>query len=302
MRLRRFASSFLLFVALSPTLAFAQMRWVTARPVVDMYSGPSTDSDVTSQTIYGVTVVQTQPAPAPKVNIPEGWIYIATPDGYRGWAQRNEFLPLDASETYAGKDKRVVTVANRGANVYREMDVTKHAPLMLLPFEVALEVTGAAANAGEERWLAVKLVDGRDAYIQRGDVQERTSKSFSVPEDIELAKKFLGVTYTWGGTSSFGYDCSGFMQMLMRQRGILMPRDADVQAAWSGLVPVRREELKPGDLLYFGSSEKDITHTGMYIGNGEFIHDTTHGHPMVQISRLADQPWAKLLVARRRAK
>jgi cell wall-associated NlpC family hydrolase len=60
--------------------------------------------------------------------------------------------------------------------------------------------------------------------------------------------------------------------------------------------------LKAGDLLYFGSSPDKITHTGMYIGNGEFIHDTTHDHPMVQISRLDDQPWTKLLVACRRAK
>jgi cell wall-associated NlpC family hydrolase len=112
----------------------------------------------------------------------------------------------------------------------------------------------------------------------------------------------MGVTYTWGGTSSFGYDCSGFMQMLMRERGVIMPRDADIQAAWSGLAPVKREELKPGDLLYFGSSPAKISHTGMYIGNGEFIHDTTHDHPMVQISRLDDQPWTKILVACRRAK
>jgi cell wall-associated NlpC family hydrolase len=92
------------------------------------------------------------------------------------------------------------------------------------------------------------------------------------------------------------------MQMLMRRRGILMPRDADIQAAWSGVITVKREELKAGDLLYFGSSPKHITHTGMYIGNGEFIHDTTHDHPMVQISRLDDQPWTKILVACRRAK
>ena len=82
----------------------------------------------------------------------------------------------------------------------------------------------------------------------------------------------------------------------------MMPRDADLQAAWSGVVAVKREELRPGDLLFFGSSEKDITHTGMYIGNGQFIHDTTNERPMVQISRLDDQPWTRILVACRRVK
>ena len=90
--------------------------------------------------------------------------------------------------------------------------------------------------------------------------------------------------------------------MLVRQRGIVMPRDADVQAAWKGVLPVERNRLRAGDLLFFGASAEKITHTGMYIGHGKFIHDTTHDHPGVQISRLADPHWAKLLVACRRLK
>ncbi len=90
--------------------------------------------------------------------------------------------------------------------------------------------------------------------------------------------------------------------MVKRQRGIVMPRDADVQAAWNGVTPVERKDLQPGDLLFFGSNSAKITHTGMYIGNGEFIHDTTHDHPGVQISRLEDKPWTTLLVAARRVK
>jgi cell wall-associated NlpC family hydrolase len=90
--------------------------------------------------------------------------------------------------------------------------------------------------------------------------------------------------------------------MLMRQRGIVMPRDADLQAAWKGVAPVKRNKLRAGDLLFFGASPGKITHTGMYIGHGKFIHDTTHGHPGVQISRLADPHWTQLLVACRRLK
>jgi cell wall-associated NlpC family hydrolase len=81
-----------------------------------------------------------------------------------------------------------------------------------------------------------------------------------------------------------------------------MPRDANVQANWSGVAPVERKDLQPGDLLFFGGSKADIEHTGMYIGNGEFIHDTTNTHPQVQISKLDDIPWTKLLVAARRVK
>lgn len=81
-----------------------------------------------------------------------------------------------------------------------------------------------------------------------------------------------------------------------------MPRDADQQAAWNSAMHVERKNLQVGDLLFFGSSARQITHTGMYIGDGEFIHDTTNGHPVVQISKLDDEPWTKLLVACRRVK
>ena len=278
------------------TSAYGQARWVAAQPVVNMYSAPTLDADVVSQAIYGTTVQPTLPKDATAA--PEGWMYIKTPDDYPGWVQRQQFLPLDPKEDYAGNAKKVVVVANRGANVYRESDVTKHAPILTLPFEVALEETGVEGA----RWHKVRLVDGREGWIQSGDVQQRLTQPLTIPEMIALAKRFIGVTYTWGGRSSFGYDCSGFTQMLMREHGVLMPRDADIQAAWSGVEAVDRKDLKPGDLLFFGDSVKDITHTGMYIGNGEFIHDTTHDHPMVQISRLDDQPWTRILVACRRPK
>jgi cell wall-associated NlpC family hydrolase len=106
----------------------------------------------------------------------------------------------------------------------------------------------------------------------------------------------------WGGTSSFGYDCSGFVQMLVRRRGAIMPRDADLQANWTGALPVKRKKLQPGDLLFFGESGEKVTHTGMCMGHRKFVHATTHGHPVIQISRLSDQPWRKLLVACRRIK
>lgn len=261
---------------------------VVARPVVDMHRNPGADSDVVSQALYGTDVLSLKQQ--------ADWDDIRTADGYTGWVQASDLGALHGTP-YA-PDGKAVRVAALSANVYREPDVTRHAPLLQLPWEARLE-TRAAAGTG--RWIQVQLVDGQTGWVQRGDV----STSFaplSVEEMLQLAHRFLGITYTWGGASSFGFDCSGFTQMLERQRGIEMPRDADLQAEWSGVIPVKREDLQPGDLLFFGASAARITHTGMYIGNGEFIHDTTHDHPGVQISRLDDLPWTKLLVAARRIK
>jgi cell wall-associated NlpC family hydrolase len=201
-----------------------------------------------------------------------------------------------------------VQVESLFASIYNEPDVTRHKPILTIPFESRLETgpegepTGKKGEEGtHERWLQVRLPDRRTGWIQSGDVVPEP-KPLTIPESIELGKRFLGIPYLWGGRSSFGYDCSGFTQMLVRARGINMPRDADQQAAWTGVVTIERKDLQAGDLLFFGSSEKDITHTGLYIGDGQFIHDTTNGHPVVQISRLDDEPWTHLLVACRRVK
>jgi gamma-D-glutamyl-L-lysine dipeptidyl-peptidase len=263
---------------------------VVARPVINMYAKPTSDSDVVSQALYGTGVLSLEKQ--------ENWYDIKTADGYKGWVNAADVKVLEGAE-YAPKDKSV-HVAGLKVNVYRDPDVTLHAPLLQLPWEAQLEI-GPANAKNSVRWLQVRLVDGQMAWVQRGDVSAETAP-LTIEESLKLARKFLGITYTWGGVSSEGFDCSGFTQMLERQRGILMPRDADIQAAWSGVVPVERKDLQPGDLLFFGGSVAKITHTGMYLGNGEFIHDTTHDHPGVQISRLDDKPWTTLLVAARRVK
>jgi hypothetical protein len=245
---------------------------------------------VVSQALYGTGVLTLQNS--------QGWFNIRTADGYTGWVEAADLKLLNGS-AYAPKGDAVRVIAI-SANVYREPDVTAHAPLLELPWESRLE-PAPAPKKNTERWLEVRLVDGQIAWVQRGDISDDFTP-VSMVDMLQDAHRFIGTTYTWGGVSSFGFDCSGFTQMLERQRGIEMPRDADIQASWSGVIAVERKDLQPGDLLYFGSSPNKITHTGMYLGNGEFIHDTTHGHPGVQISRLDDMPWTKLLVAIRRVK
>ena len=139
-------------------------------------------------------------------------------------------------------------------------------------------------------------------WVQAGDVSLSPQK-LTIAETLEFAKRFLGLPYTWGGTSSYGYDCSGFSQMLGRRRGVAMPRDAQPQADWGGVAPVeRREDLQPGDLLYFGSwTEEDHPHRHLH-GRRQFINATTHETPMVRIDDLNDPYWSELLVAMRRVK
>lgn len=266
--------------------AVALPNAVVTQPVMNMYSRPTLDADVVSQAIYGANVGVLERK--------DGWARIRTADAYTGWAP---LAGMRTDQTYAAKG-RVAEVRSLFAHVYREASVTKHAPLITVPFETKFEVVGEPV---EERWLQVRLPDDRPGWVQLGDLAF-DPKPLTIPEMIALSKRFLGLPYTWGGTSSFGYDCSGFTQMLCRRRGVNMPRDAQPQAEWSGVVPVERKDLKPGDLLYFGPSEKKITHTGIYIGEGKFINATTHETPSVRIDNLDDPHWTRILVAMRRVK
>ena len=264
--------------------------YVVTKPVANMYHDSSTNSDVVSQAIYASNVTL--------LEIKKHWVKIKTPDNYTGWMQLADLRKLPG-QPYAAQGP-AVRVSQRSANLYREPDVTSHAPVVTIPWESRIEVLSDKVADGD-RWLRVRLPDASEAYVLSGDVSSDLSP-LSIEQMIAVARKFLGVTYTWGGTSSFGFDCSGFTQMLQRQRGVIMPRDADIQASWTGVIEVQRKDLQPGDLLFFGDTAAHIAHTGMYIGNGEFIHDTTHDHPMVQISKLDDAPWTTLLVAARRVK
>jgi cell wall-associated NlpC family hydrolase len=303
--MRRYFGNFLLTAVFLAGSAFAKTNIeVVVVPVANMYSRPTEQSDVVSQAIYGSNVT---------LLVARGeWSKIQTSDHYKGWVASRHIRTILSGTGYATSGP-TVEVESLFANVYREPDITKHKPLITLPFETRLEAAppesaakAAMARSGAvkkipEGWIQVRLAGMTNGWIQSGDVIS-DPKPLTIAESIELAKRFLGFPYLWGGRSSFGFDCSGFTQMLMRERGINMPRDADQQAAWKGLVAIDRKDLQAGDLLFFGSSAKDITHTGMYIGDGQFIHDTTNGHPVVQISRLDDDPWTRLLVACRRAK
>ncbi len=258
---------------------------VVLQPIANMYSKPTADADVVSQAIYGVNVGVIERG--------GDWTRVRTPDDYAGWVETAalRFGPEYAAGGSAGQ------VASLFAHLYREPDVTRRAPLVTVPFETRLEVV----SRQDERWASVRLPDGRTAWVQLGDLSFSPPK-LGIAELVAFSKKFLGLPYTWGGTSAFGYDCSGFTQMLLRRRGVLLPRDSGPQAQWSGLVAVERKDLAPGDLLYFGSSASRITHTGMYLGEGKFISATTYQTPMVRIDDLGDPHWAQLLVAMRRLK
>lgn len=96
---------------------------------------------------------------------------------------------------------------------------------------------------------------------------------------VLTAMDFLGVPYRRGGSSeSTGFDCSGFTRHVFeRSIGLVLPRRADEQAAAKGLLQISRDELRPGDLVFFNTLRRTFSHVGIYVGDGKFIHSPRSG-------------------------
>ena len=115
------------------------------------------------------------------------------------------------------------------------------------------------------------------------------------------AMNFLGVKYRRGGQSDEGFDCSGFTRHVFEMSlGLVLPHRADQQAKDSALAVVNRDELKPGDLVFFNTMRRAFSHVGIYVGDGKFIHSPRTGSE-VRIEDMREAYWARRFNGARRA-
>lgn len=114
---------------------------------------------------------------------------------------------------------------------------------------------------------------------------------------ITTAKKYMGVPYVWGGTTTDGFDCSGFTQYVMKQNGITIPRTAAEQYATG--TPVDKSQLRVGDLVFFTTYKEGASHVGFYMGDGKFIHASS-ANEQVTISNLGDTYYVEHYIGARR--
>lgn len=116
------------------------------------------------------------------------------------------------------------------------------------------------------------------------------------------AMNFLGVPYKRGGNDSdTGFDCSGFTRHVYENSlGLLLPRKVDEQAKAPGFAKVKRDELQPGDLVFFNTLRRTFSHVGIYVGDGKFIHAPRSGGE-VRVESMGVKYWAKRFTGARRA-
>lgn len=151
--------------------------------------------------------------------------------------------------------------------------------------------------------LAACLAAALPGSAQTQENQPETTTNGLVTSLLETAKAYLGTPYHYGGTTPKGFDCSGFVRFVFGTFGIGLDRSSYAQATQGQLVS--REQIQPGDLLFFKTRGKQnrISHVGIYLGEGQFIHAGSWGGPGkrgVKIGALDSSYYFNRLVSARR--
>ena len=151
--------------------------------------------------------------------------------------------------------------------------------------------------------LALFLACGLLAQDAAGHPQPPQEKPSRIGALLDKAKSLLRTPYRRGGSGPSGFDCSGFVRHVFGTFGVLLSRCSHSQAREG--MPVDLEQIRPGDLLFFRSAPKSsrISHVGIYLGNGEFIHASAWGPKGtrgIRIAKLFDAYHGSRLTAARR--
>ena len=203
----------------------------------------------------------------------EGWFLVQMPDGYLGWMPGGYFVRGSEEWLKAWQAKPKVVVD-------RLFDIIHSRPSMDSPVLSDVVRGCLLAKIGtKDGWGEVETPDGRRGFLESKAVIEEsalTAKKAGATDLEATAQSMLGFPYVWGGTSTKGMDCSGFTLLVFRFNNLVLPRDADMQSNAGQPVDIKAgiDPLQKGDLLFFGASEEKITHVGIYLGEGRFIHSS----------------------------
>lgn len=133
-------------------------------------------------------------------------------------------------------------------------------------------------KAEQGRWIKLATPDGRVGWVDAADVAELSQwsqQAFSAAQIEKTARRMMGSSYLWGGTSTKVTDCSGLTKVAYLSNGIILQRDASQQALTGKIMKKGTDwrQYETGDLLFFGNEKTGrVTHVGIYLSDGKYIH------------------------------
>lgn len=264
----------------------AQRRFaVVELSVFQFRAEPDYESALETQELMGAVVEVLEES--------DYWRKVALDQPYVAWCTSLGLVEMSPGEIeeYEKAEKYIVTAQYGKVYAQPSKDGGIISDLVLGDL---LRVVHGQKSSG---FTQVMLPSGKTGFVPDADVRTLTQWQASreaTPENlVKTAMQFVGIPYLWGGMSPKGFDCSGLVRTVYAQNGVRLPRNASQMARLGEDVPLdgwhegRPEALRAGDLLFFGrrTDEGDkVTHVGMYIGEGRFIH-ASH---VVRVNSLAD--------------
>lgn len=237
--------------------------------VINLRREPYHASELVSQSILGTPVMI--------LKRKDSWLLIKTPDNYIAWTEESSVKEVDRSEmSNWKKSERVIYLENTGW-LY-DSPSKKPGVVGDLVGGSIIEKTGETPE-----YLKLALPDGRQGFVEKQKVMDfgiwKKNISCSDESVCNIAMTFMGLPYLWGGTSAKGVDCSGFVQSVFFRNGLILQRDASLQALHGINIDLNDgfDLLEKGDLLFFGSKKNGtnhVTHVAIYTGNKEYINSS----------------------------
>ncbi len=260
--------------------AAAQRYGVTNFSVCYLRAEPDYESALETQELMGI-VVEIQEAKS-------YWLKVKSPQPYTAWCTDMGIVEMSKEEidAYKAAPKYIVTafhsqVLDQRGNKGQMISDLVQGDILRVGYKTDKK-GNSVADIDKKGSAKVVLPDGREGYVPASDLMDlgkwADSRKLNAKNIIATAKEYVGIPYLWGGMSTKGFDCSGFVRTVYLMNGVVLPRNASQQAPL-GVEVSDFTKLKAGDLIFFGQKggllkKEKITHVGLYIGNGEFIHSS----------------------------
>ena len=236
------------------TRALPATHAVVCLPSLDLRATADHGAELGSQLLMG-EVVRLLSATRDR-----GWFRLRNEaDGYEGWARDWGLVPASAARAARWLARATGQIEVQGGFV-------RSAPGGGIGVSPLCYGCRVIAGPRRGKFRRVELPDAR-----RGWIEARAIRARGVPALEDRILDLLGAPYLWGGRTPAGYDCSGFVQQLLLEQGVPLPRDAHQQ--WKACRPLgKHESPKPGDLAFFSRPGEPMSHVGLALGSALYAH------------------------------